>query len=121
MVVEAFGKEHKTVLRSINENLAEQNCAAKFFYESTFENRGKQYPEYLMNRDGFSLLVMGFTGKEAMQRKLKYIQAFNAMETELKRLFKERKQWEIERAKGVVIRHMLTDTIKMKATDSEIP
>jgi len=121
MVVEAFGKEHKTVLRSINENLAEQNCAAKFFYESTFENRGKQYPEYLMNRDGFSLLVMGFTGKEAMQQKLKYIQAFNAMETELKRLFKERKQWEIERAKGVVIRHMLTDTIKMKATDSEIP
>ncbi|MBR6343691.1 MAG: hypothetical protein IKR65_07295 [Selenomonadaceae bacterium] len=37
-----------------------ENSAAKFFYESTFENRGKHYPEYLMDRDGFSLLVMGF-------------------------------------------------------------
>lgn len=44
------------------------------FYETTFENRGKQYPMYLMNRDGFSLLVMGFTGKAALEWKLKYIQ-----------------------------------------------
>lgn len=47
------------------------------------ENRGKQYPMYLMNRDGFSLLVMGFTGKAALEWKLKYIAAFNAMEKKL--------------------------------------
>lgn len=82
-IAENFGKEHKTVLRSIEE-LAAQNCAAKsMFYETTFENRGKQYPMYLMNRDGFSLLVMGFTGKAALEWKLKYIQAFNAMEKQL--------------------------------------
>ena len=38
---------------------------------------------YLMNRDGFSLLAMGFTGKEAVEWKLKYIEAFNAMEQQL--------------------------------------
>lgn len=82
-VAECFGKEHKNVLRDIKEILAAQNSATKFFYETTFKNRGKQYPMYLMNRDGFSLLVMGFTGKEALQWKFKYIEAFNAMEQEL--------------------------------------
>lgn len=82
-IAENFGKEHKSVLRSIEELVA-QNCAAKpMFHESTFENRGKQYPMYLMNRDGFSLLVMGFTGKAALEWKLKYIAAFNEMEKRL--------------------------------------
>lgn len=48
------------------------------------EGNNKTYPEYLMNRDGFSLLVMGFTGKKALEWKIKYIQAFNAMEEELR-------------------------------------
>ena len=72
-VAERFNKNHKDVLRAI-ENLAAQNCATKsMFYETTFENRGKQYPMYLMNRDGFSLLTFGFTGDEALEWKLKYI------------------------------------------------
>lgn len=82
-VAEKFGKEHKNVLRSVQEILVAQNSATKFFQETTFENRGKQYPEYLMNRDGFTLLAMGFTGKEALQWKLKYIAAFNDMEAKL--------------------------------------
>jgi anti-repressor protein len=82
-VSEDFGKQHKDVLESIRDILAAENSATKFFSESTFDNRGKKYPEYLMNRDGFSLLVMGFTGKEALQWKLKYIQAFNEMESQL--------------------------------------
>lgn len=82
-VAERFNKNHKDVLRAI-ENLAAQNCATKsMFYETTFENRGKQYPMYLMNRDGFSLLTFGFTGDEALEWKLRYIQAFNAMEKQL--------------------------------------
>lgn len=85
-VAEDFGKQHKDVLENIRNILAAENSATKFFYESTFENRGKQYPEYLMNRDGFSLLVMGFNGKEALTWKLKYIEAFNAMEKKLKEL-----------------------------------
>lgn len=82
-VAERFNKNHKDVLRAI-ENLAAQNCATKsMFYETTFENRGKQYPMYLMNRDGFSLLTFGFTGDEALEWKLRYIAAFNAMEKQL--------------------------------------
>lgn len=59
-----FGKEHRHVLESIRDILAAENSAARFFFESTYENRGKQYPEYLMNRDGFTLLAMGFTGSK---------------------------------------------------------
>lgn len=82
-VAEHFGKEHKNVLQSIK-NLAAENSAAKsWFFESSFSDRGKSYPMYLMNRDGFSLLVMGFTGKEALDWKIKYIQAFNEMEQQL--------------------------------------
>lgn len=64
------------------------------------------------------MLAMGYTGLKAMGFKENYIRAFNEMEKELKRLYNERKQWEIERAKGVLVRHILTDTIKMKVTES---
>lgn len=83
-IAESFGKEHKDTLESIRQILAAENSATKsMFYETTFENRGKQYPMYLMNRDGFTLLAMGFTGKAALEWKLKYIAAFNEMEKKL--------------------------------------
>ena len=116
-VAEVFFMDHRHVLESIR-NLAAEKSAAKFFKETTYKNRGKEYPMYEMDRDGFSLLVMGFTGDKALQWKIKYIEAFNAMESELKRIYTERQQWQIERDKGVVIRHILTDTIKMKVSDS---
>ena len=83
-VANAFDRPHKDVLESVRSILAAENSAARFFYETIYENRGKQYPCYLMNRDGFSLLVMGFTGKKALEWKIKYIEAFNAMEKQLK-------------------------------------
>lgn len=83
-IAENFGKEHKDTLESIRQILAAENSTTKsMFYETTFENRGKQYPMYLMNRDGFTLLAMGFTGKTALEWKLKYIAAFNEMEKKL--------------------------------------
>lgn len=83
-VAKNFEKEHKDVLRAV-ENIKAQNCAlTSMFFESTYTaGTGKAYPMYLMNRDGFSLLAMGFTGSKAMEWKLKYIQAFNAMERKL--------------------------------------
>lgn len=87
-VAEIFGKQHKDVLKSIK-NLVAQNFATKnLFNESSYENRGKQYVMYYMNRDGFTLLAMGFTGKEALEFKLKYIEAFNKMEQQLQELNK---------------------------------
>lgn len=79
-VAEHFEKQHKHVLETID-NLVAQNSATKnMFLEQTREYRGRDFRFYLMNRDGFSLLVMGFTGKAALEWKLKYIDAFNAME-----------------------------------------
>lgn len=83
-VAEKFGKLHKDVLEGIRNILAAENSATKFYQESTHEYRGQRFPEYLMNRDGFTLLAMSFTGKEALQWKLKYIAAFNKMEELLK-------------------------------------
>ena len=78
-VAEKFGKRHADVLRAV-ENLITQNCVVKsMFHESTYENRGKQYPMYLVTRDGFTLLVMGFTGADALEWKMKYMNAFNRM------------------------------------------
>lgn len=82
-VAKRFGKEHKHVLAAIRQILAAENSATKFFHETAFEYRGQCFPEYLMNRDGFALLAMGFTGKEAVTWKLKYIEAFNQMEKQL--------------------------------------
>lgn len=85
-VAEKFGKEHKHVLDSVREILKAENSAVRFFQENMYkvEGNNKSYPEYLMNRDGFTLLAMGFTGKDALQWKLKYIAAFNKMEELLK-------------------------------------
>ena len=84
-VAETFSKEHKVVMRAIK-NLAAQNCTVeKMFVESTYvDSRGHEQPMYYMNRDGFTLLAMGFTGKDAMKFKLEYIEAFNKMEQMIK-------------------------------------
>ena len=81
-VAENFGKDHKHTLEYIRKILTDETSAAKLFQESTYESRGKTYPMYLMNRDGFSLVAMGFNGKKALQWKLRYIAAFNQMEQE---------------------------------------
>ena len=86
-IAEDFGKEHKNVVRAI-ENLTAQNSAVKnIMIKSTFDHRGNEYTEYLLTRDGFSLLVMGFTGSRALEWKLKYIEAFNKMEQAIKNPF----------------------------------
>ena len=82
-VAKNFGKEHKNVLQTIGNLVAENSATKSMIYETSYKNRGRQYPMYYMNRDGFSLLVMGFTGKEALEWKMKYIQAFNEMEQKL--------------------------------------
>lgn len=83
MVAEKFEREHRNVTASIREILGAEKLASSLFEESTFEYRGQDFTEYIMGRDGFSLLVMGFTGSKALSWKLKYIQAFNEMESQL--------------------------------------
>lgn len=89
-VAESFGKSHRHVLEAVDKlvyNLAAENSAAKpeaYFIPADYENRGKRYRKFLLTRDGFSLLVMGFTGPAALHWKLLYIEAFNKMEEQLR-------------------------------------
>lgn len=84
-VAEVFEKQHRNVIQSIENIKAENSALTNFFYEGTYKaGTGKSYKMYYMNRDGLSLLVMGFTGKKALEWKLKYIEAFNQMEEKLK-------------------------------------
>ena len=82
-VAEHFGKRHNDVTEVIRKLLVTEKSVTKMFHESEFEYRGRKFPMYLMNRDGFTLLVMGFTGREALEWKIKYINAFNEMEKKL--------------------------------------
>lgn len=99
LVAEKFGKEHKHVLDSIRKLI--EGCAEisadPMFEETTYvnEQNGQVYPMFLMNRDGFSLLVMGFNGKKAMQFKLDYINEFNKMEKMIRDSIKPKSQLEI--------------------------
>lgn len=86
MVAEHFDKDHKNVLREIRRIITEVPGNLGDFSGLNFEpaeyidEQGKPRPAYDLTRDGFVLLVMGFTGKKAMAWKVKYINAFNAME-----------------------------------------
>lgn len=89
-VAEIFEKKHCDILRAIRdleipEDYRERNFASSV-YEQPNPSGGKpiQQPEYLITRDGFTILAMGFTGKKAMQFKIAYINAFNAMEEALR-------------------------------------
>lgn len=65
-VAEKFGKEHKHVLDSVREILKAENSAVRFFQENMYkvEGNNKSYPEYLMNRDGFTLLARALQEKK---------------------------------------------------------
>lgn len=87
-VAEQFGKQHKNVIRDI-ENLRatlDETENGKAFNRLNFEPvtlpdaKGESRPAYLLTRDGFTLLAMGFTGAKAVQFKVAYINAFNRME-----------------------------------------
>ncbi|MBN6075332.1 Rha family transcriptional regulator [Aggregatibacter actinomycetemcomitans] len=101
-VSQFFGKQHKNVLRII-ENLG---CSGEFwrlnFKPSKYKDeRGKMQPIYLMTQDGFTLLTMGFTGKKAMQFKEAYIAEFNTM-----------KNWIIAKGKLTSDQHRMNEAIK---------
>lgn len=87
VVAEKFGKRHADVLRSIEntakdlpEEFSQRNFASAIYLDA----QGKPREQYQLTRDGFTLITMGFTGKAAMEWKIRFIEAFNAMEAELR-------------------------------------
>lgn len=83
-----FEKEHKNVIRDIRFlECSEEFTGLNFELSEYKDTTGRTLPMYLITRDGFTLLAMGFNGARAMKFKLKYIAAFNAMEEQLKNPF----------------------------------
>ncbi|AXF40115.1 Rha family transcriptional regulator [Paenibacillus phage Eltigre] len=83
-VAEVFGKRHDNVVQDIKNLECSQEFSLLNFQESTYTNeRGRTYPKYIITQDGFSFLVMGYTGKEAAKFKEMYIAEFNRMREKL--------------------------------------
>lgn len=107
LVAEVFGKEHRNVVRDIK-NLIEggvlKNEQTPMFEETTYinEQNKQSYPMFIMNQDGFTLLAMGFNGKKAMEFKLKYIEAFNAMKRQIEQTKPSVPQTYLEALKSLV-------------------
>lgn len=81
LVAEKFGKEHKRVMQDIRELKCSNQFKQHNFVLSSYKSeQNRELPMYVMNKDGFTLLVMGYIGETAMKFKEEYIKAFNEME-----------------------------------------
>lgn len=115
-VAETFGKEHRHVLediRRISNTISTVEFSALFCEDSYIASNGKRNPMYVMNRDGFTLLVMGYNGEKAMRFKLEYIKQFNAMEKALKGKI-------LEREKGIAVRQALTKALQQSSENERM-
>lgn len=86
-VAESFGKQHRNILRDIRDildNDEDRFGALNFELSSYLSEQNKEMPMYVMSKDGFVLLVMSYTGAEAMRMKKAYIARFNEMEEQIK-------------------------------------
>ncbi|EOJ2288578.1 Rha family transcriptional regulator [Campylobacter jejuni] len=91
-VAEVFNKNHKNIIRKINEFPKDNFTKLNFEPSKYIDSTGRILPCYKITRDGFSLLVMGFTGEKAYKWKLAFINAFNEMEKRLKNIKAEQMQ-----------------------------
>ena len=113
-VAETFGKDHKHVMRDIRElGCSEEFNRANFGLISYADSMNRKQNAYVMTRDGFTILVMGYTGDLAMKFKEAYIKQFNAMESAL---YGKR----IEREKGIAVRQALTKALQQSAEDERM-
>ena len=94
-----FEKEHFHVLRDIARITDTRSGLSKEFIDSNFvadkykDSTGRKLPCYQMTRDGFTILVMGYTGEKAMRFKELYIKRFNEMEALIKQLVSARQEF----------------------------
>ena len=127
IVSEYFGKRHERIMRDIEDIRLKFNKHKngviefkKMFQENSYsDTRNRKQVMYEINRDGFMLLVMGFTGQKAFDIKLKFIEAFNLMEeyikkNELEKLNKANHEWLLSRSDGKLTRRAETDVIAIK-------
>ena len=111
-VAEMFEKRHDHVLVKIEKilNDSPENSGQCFHKTKYKDPSGKWNTKYLINRDGFTFLAMGFTGKKADAWKWKYIDAFNQMEKIITE--KQTTIWIETRQHGKLIRKGETDVLE---------
>lgn len=84
LIAKAFGKRASDLKRIIRSLPCPDDFRERNFTQTTYvDQQGKKQPMYEITKDGFVLLVMGFTGKKAIDFKIQYIEAFNSMENYL--------------------------------------
>ncbi|EGT0210564.1 Rha family transcriptional regulator [Campylobacter coli] len=85
-IAAVFNKRHDNIIAKIEtfpkDSFTDLNFKASKYIDST----GRILPCYKITRDGFSLLVMGFTGEKAYKWKIEFIKAFNEMEKRLRNI-----------------------------------
>jgi len=111
LVSKKFGKIHRDVMRAIDNLECSDEFMMRHFAQSNYVVRGHTYDSFMMTRDGFSFLCMGFTGSEAAKWKEAYINAFSAMEAQLKK-DDDKLEWKQARIQSKEVRRNVTDTIK---------
>ena len=115
-VAETFGKEHYHVIediRKIGETISSPEFSGLFNLSSYKASNGKTNQMYIMTKDGFTLLAMGYTGEKAMKFKLAYIKQFNVMEKALNGKL-------IEREKGIAVRQSLTKALQQSTENDRM-
>ncbi|HEE9562436.1 TPA: Rha family transcriptional regulator [Campylobacter coli] len=91
-LAKVFNKNHKDVLETTKNQPQNDFTESNFILSTYKDKKGELRPCYNLTRDGFSLLVMGFTGEKAYKWKVEFIKAFNEMEKRLKNLEQEKMQ-----------------------------
>lgn len=84
-IAKVFEKRHDNILKAVDNLPDDEFKSENFKFDSYFDKKGEQRRKANLTRDGFSLLVMGFTGEKAYRWKIEFIKAFNMMEAKLKR------------------------------------
>lgn len=119
VIAERFNKRHDNLLQSIQTLkgglLENKETPSDYFIKAwyTEEQNGQTYSEYLCTRDGFTLLVMGYTGELAMKFKEGYIKQFNAMDAALRGKL-------VEREKGIAVRQALTKALQQSTENARM-
>ena len=112
LVADKFEKAHRDVLRAIKNLDCSKEFKVRNFAQCSFKNKmNREYEGFMMTRDGFSFLCMGFTGKKAAEWKEAFINAFNSMERQILQQ-NDSLEWKQARLQSKSARRSFTDVVK---------
>ncbi len=112
LVADKFEKAHRDVLRAIKNMDCSEGFKVRNFARCSFKNKmNREYEGFMMTRDGFSFLCMGFTGKKAAEWKEAFINAFNSMEKQILQQ-NDSLEWKQARLQSKSARRSFTDVVK---------